>query len=626
MGEKNSEQTRISRRDFVKGTIVGVAGIASAGVLTGCGEKVPVSSPSVIEETVTEVPKPIFEVHEADVLIIGGGIGGNNAALEATKLGANVMLVDKGPYGFSGGASCLHWGTIVTEADSPDEEFKYSVWGSYGLMNQKHLRSAVDTSTDILQRFLENGTADYMRLPDGNLFTAPSPGGTMAFGYLPRYDAGQTRWEGVQVFEKTMITDLLIQDGRCTGAVGINIPTGTFHVFKAKSTIAATGPYPWFWGWITLNSYTPNAPDNTGDLDAIAYRHGIELQDLEFWDYSLGMLKPEGLAMSITGGISGFSLNAANISDKNGDFWMRSIPMHELTRPRFTYEVAKIMAEGKGGPNGGVFLDLTPEGAVQQLTPESARNVAPLRDKFGMDVSKEPVEMKLRIIEMVGHPVADENRESAISGLFFAVPAGRATQPVATGDGVWAATGGLIAARKAVERAKELTDAPINLDLVNAEFERVHSVLAKQVENPIRPHVVRHHIQEACYQALGVLKSAKDYEAGLAALQKIRDEELPRMCVQNKTQNYNIEWKEALENFNILDMGELSIRASQFREESRGPFIRSDFPNEDNENWLCNVGVKIGPDGKPTVEKREIVWTEYSPDAIKQLLATGFQA
>jgi fumarate reductase flavoprotein subunit len=128
MGEKNSEQTRISRRDFVKGTIVGVAGIASAGVLTGCGEKVPVSSPSVIEETVTEVPKPIFEVHEADVLIIGGGIGGNNAALEATKLGANVMLVDKGPYGFSGGASCLHWGTIVTEADSPDEEFKYSVW------------------------------------------------------------------------------------------------------------------------------------------------------------------------------------------------------------------------------------------------------------------------------------------------------------------------------------------------------------------------------------------------------------------------------------------------------------------------------------------------------------------
>ena len=304
MAEEKKVSRKQSRREFLKGAAFTAVGTVAAVSLSGCGtEEKPASSGTPVslpKEITTQVPEPVYEVYETDILVIGGGPGGCFAALEANALGANAILVDKGPFGFSGGLSCLHWGAGILETtpENTDAFFQSQVINENGLINQKALKARNVTLTNHLTTLIDHGTASYMRLADGNLLMYDSSSGRRAFGYFSRYDADVTQWEGVRVFERTMITNLLVNEGNCVGAVGIDIPTGTMRVFRAKKTIAAPSGFQWAWGWGSVSAYTGNPPDNTGDLDAIMYRLGYPIQDAEMRDITLGILEPQGLLVS----------------------------------------------------------------------------------------------------------------------------------------------------------------------------------------------------------------------------------------------------------------------------------------------------------------------------------------
>ena len=91
-------------------------------------------------------------------------------------------------------------------------------------------------------------------------------------------------------------------------------------------------------------------------------------------------------------------------------------------------------------------------------------------------------------------------------------------------------------------------------------------------------------------------------EAAAAELARIRKEDMPRMIVTNPTQTYNTEWKEAIENYNLLEIAEMSVRASLLREETRGAYLRADFPEKDDANWACTL-VAREKDGEMVFEK-----------------------
>jgi succinate dehydrogenase/fumarate reductase flavoprotein subunit len=102
-------------------------------------------------------------------------------------------------------------------------------------------------------------------------------------------------------------------------------------------------------------------------------------------------------------------------------------------------------------------------------------------------------------------------------------------------------------------------------------------------------------IRAMMWEKAGVEKDAASLNAALEDIAAIRLDLLPRMSVARTDRVANYEWLDAVDAINMLDSCELIILSSLQRMESRGPFMRRDFPVQDNARWLCaNVMVRTG--------------------------------
>ena len=142
---------------------------------------------------------------------------------------------------------------------------------------------------------------------------------------------------------------------------------------------------------------------------------------------------------------------------------------------------------------------------------------------------------------------------------------------------------------------------------VLAEHARLHELFGRTGGK--RPQQVRRMIQQACYQACQPARPSSEIEAGIAELARIRAEEMPAMTLGDRSHVFNTDWKCAIENYNLLDLAEAAARSAAFREETRGHMFRPEFPDTDDQNWLCNVHARYS-DGVITCEKAPVVTVE----------------
>ena len=89
------------------------------------------------------------------------------------------------------------------------------------------------------------------------------------------------------------------------------------------------------------------------------------------------------------------------------------------------------------------------------------------------------------------------------------------------------------------------------------------------------------------WEKVGVEKDAAGLRFALADIERFRRDLLPRMGLKRTALSLNYEWLDAIDAVNMIDACELIIRSSLEREESRGPFMRHDFPQTDNAIWLA---------------------------------------
>lgn len=627
MDEKEvKNKNQISRRNLLKGAGLVVGGAALSTTLPS------LATDAFAKATAkaTSCGEPVFEVYDTDVLVIGSGLAGINAALTSFAEGANVLIADKGPFKASGGGG-MNWGIIVRFLiNNPQITYDFAINASYGLVNQKLCRKIVDNWMDLkMEQYLVNrGMTTFFRNPDGTMYIQEKPvgGAKVLYNYFCRHDQDEIVKQGIKVVDRTMITDLFVQDGKCIGAMGLNITTGTFRVFRAKAVIGCGGPAPWNYGWISVAPVSINSPDNTGDLDAIAYNHGCRLIDMEFVENDAMNIYPEGLAATCNGGFAADALEYRYLCDKDGVYWLRDIPMSKMNRGRFSQEIAKRVLEGKGSPNGGVYLDLRDPKAYQSLFEREvySRNIKPYKERFDIDVKGMMLEVALEQYESEGHPVIDENCATEIPGLYFGVGGGTrgARFPSTSGGTI---NGAIIAARNAVKYAQNAPKIKkINWKPVHDEFNRIHALRSRKVAKPLAPHEVRHSMQRACFKALGPIKNGKLLAEAIKELERIKKYDLPRMALRDDSKQYNTEWQQAIENYFMMDVSLANCKSSLFREESRGTHFRTDFPKMDNDKWLCNIAVKKVND-KMVAEKRPIVWSEYPPAKVKEMLEQGLK-
>jgi succinate dehydrogenase/fumarate reductase flavoprotein subunit len=247
-----------------------------------------------------------------DVLVIGGGLAGAYAAINAALTGARVTLVEKGvsEWGGSGGAGIDHWHDVCSDpACAVSAEEMAGLDGRFGC--PAHIKYIVCRgSFDALLELEEMGLP--IRDVDDEFAGAPFRDDNTKLMYAYDYQAkhcvrlrggarirpvlqGELMRRGVQIVDRVMITSLLSEDGepggRVVGATGVNSRTGEFLVFNAKTTVLTTGPVSRLWAFTTeLVGHNDELWDPTcaGDGHAMAWDAGAAFIDLERGGFHFG--------------------------------------------------------------------------------------------------------------------------------------------------------------------------------------------------------------------------------------------------------------------------------------------------------------------------------------------------
>ncbi len=612
---KKEFDRQISRRTFLKstGAALGAAGLMAMGL--GCSAPADETTADAPETTkapeTTAAPEPVvdnpvipvnasaeYEVINTDIIVVGAGNNALSAAIYASSAGKNVTVIDKGPFRHAG-VSGMSW-----DAFGPYylPEMYEGVLAGLGPQNcnEKNYREALynDPEPNKYVYMINHGQSLPDRLPDGKV--RPYGMDIMCMGQFYRREMDDLYEKGnVNVVDQTMVTDILVNDGKCLGVVGLHIPTGKLRVFRSEATILCTGGCTWMYGWLTVSAATISTPDNTADADMAAYRHGAGIGDSEYAQYDVLGIYPEGLGYGFGSNICADAQEAHAMVDINGDPVFAPDDPNVGDRTYFNQQLAKVIAlEGRGTPNGGVYVSI----GDQAIRYANERNL-PVMNKFGVDPRKERIEVSPEMYEHSGHPIIDSTMMTEIEGLFH----GRGSGTNGSIGGAQAFSNryfGAYAGRCAVDYAnKKAPHDELDWAPVLAEYDRLQELLNRKVEGGIRPHVIRHAIQKACFNSLGIYRTTANMEAALAELQRIRKEDMPRQIVTSDSPVWNREWKEAIENVNMLDLAEMSVRASLMREETRGMYLRAEFPELDNENWACTL-VCYNKDGEMEFVKK----------------------
>lgn len=616
MSGKGFEQAKavssgVSRRQFLKasGIFAGAAMFVGAG-LTGCsdgdksagGQGSSAGGSSKAGESLIN-----YSVYDTDVLVIGTGFGGMGAAFEASSMGAKVLMVDKGPFGFSGAAG-MNWDQEVTWPNSAPAEYqRCSVNDMFA--NQKLVQNVwefIGQDADAWNAalwWMRMGNTTWNRLEDGtfeNLVSAGASEGTSGVNLVQRgfsrHIQDTLKTQNITVLDNTMITDVFVDNGVCVGAIGFQVQTGEYRVIRSKATVSTTGASCQMYGWLDVHPVSMNTPDNTGDLDAAIYRHGVPLTSNEFFGVDLISVDPSSLGASFNAGIGADGNHMLFVCDKDGDFFMRETDAYDVSRP-----IRDTVLAGKGGDHGGVFIDLTSPEALDRtkLRPCYMRNVQMWKEKFGIDVTEAgyKIPVCLEAFEHGASFVIDENASSSIPGLYgtrgFGVVKGHITQQTFVGA---------YAGMKAAEYAMAASVSSVDWSVAEAEIARLDEIRTREVSDGIRPSEIRHNLQRTFYENWEPATDADKLNAAIAEIERIKEEDLPKQYVADKSSTFNRDWKDAIENFNLIDMTEATLRAALMREESRKTFYRTDFPEQDDENWNVNVYCTYN-DGKMELTK-----------------------
>lgn len=566
---------------------------------------------------------------DTDVLCVGGGGAAILAAISAKKQGARVTLVSKGKVGNSGntimiggsysmdGKSASHFG--FRKADPSIDKnylFEQIVKQSFFLAEQPLVKQYVEESPAVVYQCYEWGERAKIK----QKFFAP--GGWMLSGR----DLGRALLQGlretpgIDILEDTFVVDLLKNNGKVTGAVGFDVYTGETIVIHAKSTVIGTGGYQPF------SVTSTNSDVVSGDGIAMAYRAGAQLADMEFMIFIPTALEPQ----SSKGSILPFLLYSTGVPigtlDRDGKAIPIPAPMRkmakgsELDKVIFNYYWSHRLAEGKGSENGGLYMDFSKLARLPRFIfdfgfkkiLEYFQNFYPYGHYHSDDLlyfkklilEQKKLEFALCSEYAMGGIVVNETMATAVPGLFAAGEATSGTfgacrvADATTEMMVQGARAGCSAAAYAQKVRQETGDT----QQVENTVQKIQAPLLRV--QGINPIAVIQKIHNAADQGFGSIRTKEGLTAAFSELEQIKRAELPQLCAQCKSPSYNYERLCAIQAENLLTCTEAGVRAALMRRESRGFYLRADYPLIDNQRWAVRILAQQGASGMVLSERK----------------------
>jgi len=542
---------------------------------------------------------------QTDILIVGGGVAGCLAAIEARDAGAAVLVADKAKFLERAGSVAGGVDQFMTPLNSGAE------WDT-----PKHLMMFVPGLTDglsdldVAERAVHELPHVFERLVDiGIDFTDPTTGEyfrTRAFGlpgeYHLNFDGSKFKYRlgrftvghGAKFLPRTMVTDLVMDASgqRVAGAVGFNCRTGERYLIQAKAVVVATGD---------INRISRNIsgmpfdswhfPYNTGDGHAMAFRSGARLVNMELVEATL---TPLGFS---TQGTNAYAGQGAYFVNRHGErFMFKYDPQGE--KARRTILVNGVIEEVLSGGEP-IFVDIRhlPEETLDDFVRTLGVDRYTLPGYFrqrGLDIRKEllPIGISEMSIRRGGSYfrgsglVVNTSGESTLAGLFACGDCSMVSGGISA-----AAAMGAIAGRGAAERAM-VTDALVmDQASIDDALARMEQPLVTEADGDWRNFEDR--VRHIVTDFVGMRRTDRGMRHGRSQLRELAVRES-----QLKADSFHTLMR-TLESKNIRQAAAIMTEAALHRTESRSGAAhrRLDYPQTDDVAWKKAIVVSLDPNG-----------------------------
>jgi succinate dehydrogenase / fumarate reductase flavoprotein subunit len=589
--------------------------------------------------------------HQFDVIVVGAGGAGLMAALYASKT-ANTAVISK-LYPTRSHTGTAQGGVGAALASEEEDHWEWhafdSVKGSDYLGDQDAIEFMCYEAVQAVYE-LEHYGLPFSRTPEGRIAQRPFGGHTNNVTGKPVrracYAADRTGHmilqtlyqqclkNNVNFFDEFQVVDLLIVNGAAAGVVAIELATAELHVFHAKSVIFATGGHGRVWD-ITSNAYA-----YTGDGIAITMRHGIPMEDMEFFQfhptgiYKLGILITEGVR-----GEGGVLING--LGER---FMEKYAPTVKDLASRDVISRAMYLEMKAGrGINGQryLYLDCRPEivnkyaaldgrknldGTPYTVTGETIIAKLPdivdfARTYLGVDPVTQPMPVQPTAhytmggipTNQYGEAVIDENN-TVMPGLYAAGEVAcvsvHGANRLGTNSLLDLIVFGKHSGLRAAEFALGSNFQPLPAD--PTEFTRAQFDAIRNAQGNEKILEIASTMKTVMTDCVGMFRTGEGMQSALETVRELRERH-KHIPLHDQGKIFNTELINIWELGNLLEIAELVSVCALARTESRGGHARDDYPKRDDVNWLKHTLSWVRPNGEIELRYKPVVITKYQP-------------
>jgi succinate dehydrogenase flavoprotein subunit len=575
-------------------------------------------------------------IHDHDALVVGAGGAGLWAALELARAGVDSAVLTKlyptrSHTGAAQGGVCAALGN--QEEDHWEWHMFDTIKGGDYLVDQEAAeilaREAIETVIE-----LEHMGLPFNRTADGRIDQRRFGGHTRNYGEGPVkracYAADRTGHmilqtlyqqclkHGVKFYDEYHVVDLVTEGGdlgsggRAAGVVAYRIADGELAVLRSKAVLLATG------GFGRMFRVTSNAWSLTGDGVALAYRHGVPMQDMEFYQFHPTGIVGIGILLSEAArGEGAYLLNDA------GERFMKDYApklMELAPRDMVSRAIYQEIRAGRGiGGKDYVYLDVRHLGrkVIDEKLPDITDFV---RVYQGLEPLTEPIPIQPTAhYAMGGIPtdlhtrVTRDSASTVVPGLYAAGETAcvsvHGANRLGTNSLVDLLVFGRRAGRQMIVDVKGVELADVDPGVTGPVSEELEAIRGR--DKGERAASIREDLADVMMDDVGVYRDATGLTRAAQAVAGLR-ERYSKVAVDDKGTTFNTDLLEAREVGYLLDCAETTVASALARKESRGAHSREDFPERDDVNFLTHT-LATKRDGAISLAYKPVQITKFQP-------------